>query len=589
MPPEYAGQVCYPCSKVLPVGFLNSVRIAQHVHRVLVHRSQQRNGARNTSGQEIRKDKILPAGQTAWRVYLDNYDLLEKFPRETLVDPSGPVAPEVQALREEYLAWGLPRHPGKAVNRQGLAEVQGAVVDGQRGIAFPKGQKLSKYITIACKLMQETRATQRQMQVVCGGLVYFSTFRRQLLGGLNQVWRFIESFNHGGRHSLPIPSGVKVEIYRFLCLIPLCRMSFRLTLNSTVTCSDASEHGGGVCVATGLTMFGRQVADGAVPCEVSDVRGGRVLSIGLFDGIGCLRVALDLLGCEVAGHISVEKDPVARRVVEHPFPGILHYPDVVEITEKDVVQWSLTYGQIEMVLLGAGPPCQGVSGLNSQRKGALRDERSSLFIHVQRLSEMVKKHFPWAQTHTIMESVASMDDADKVVMSASFGDNPWVCDAGSLTWCNRPRLYWVTWELEGRLPEVEIEDRVVRLVHDGSWENAVEAGWFKVDATQAFPTFTTSRPRAHQGHRPAGLHACDQDTLARWVADRHRFPPYQYLPRHCLQNRKGEFRIPSIREREYMMGLPVGYTQMCLPKSQRKKNTSTRDSASLGTHGQCRW
>ena len=36
-------------------------------------------------------------------------------------------------------------------------------------------------------------------------------------------------------------------------------------------------------------------------------------------------------------------------------------------------------------------------------------------------------------------------------------------------------------------------------------------------------------------------------------------------------NRKGVYRIPSIHEREYMMGLPVGYTQMRMPKSQRKK------------------
>lgn len=39
-------------------------------------------------GNEIRKDKVLPGGQAVWRVYLDNYDLLEKYPRETLLDPS---------------------------------------------------------------------------------------------------------------------------------------------------------------------------------------------------------------------------------------------------------------------------------------------------------------------------------------------------------------------------------------------------------------------------------------------------------------------------------------------------------------------
>lgn len=442
------------------------------------------------------------------------------------------------------------------------------MVDGVRGLAYPRGQKLSKYMTMAFQLMQETRATQ---QVICGGLVYFSTFRRQLLGGLNRCWRYIESFNHAGRHSLPIPQAVKLEVFRFLCLVPLCRLNFRLGLNPTVTCSDASELGGGVCVATGLTAFGKLVAGGARPCEMQESRGGRLLSVGLFDGIGCLRTALDLLGCEVAGHISVEKDPAARRVVEHHFPGTLHYDDIEKLKEADVIQWSLTYGQVEMVLIGAGPPCQGVSGLNSQRKGALRDERSSLFIHVQRVAQLVRTHFPWAQTHILMESVASMDEKDKDIMSKDFGDRPWERDAGTLTWCNRPRLYWVTWEIRETEPEVKVTGRRLTLSNDRGWEKSVEAGWTKVDPTQSFPTFTTSRPRDSRGHRPAGIAACDEETIRRWECDRHRFPPYQYLPRHCLQNRRGDLRLPTIHEREYMMGLPVGYTQMCMVKSQRKK------------------
>ena len=82
--------------------------------------------------------------------------------------------------------------------------------------------------------------------------------------------------------------------------------------------------------------------------------------------------------------------------------------------------------------------------------------------------------------------------------------------------------------------------------------------------------FTISRPRIARGHRPAGLQHCDEDTIHRWEMDSHRFPPYQYLPRHCLVNKAGLLHIPNIVEKEYMMGLPVGYAQMCLPKGQRK-------------------
>ena len=112
-------------------------------------------------------------------------------------------------------------------------------------------------------------------------------------------------------------------------------------------------------------------------------------------------------------------------------------------------------------------------------------------------------------------------------------------------------------------------DKIVLTGHE-PWTSAVEVGWKKVDRDRPFPTFTTSPPRPTRGHRPAGLDACDEATITRWEEDLHRFPPYQYVPRNCLVNARGEYRLPSIHEREYMMGLPVGYTQMCLPKSQRK-------------------
>ena len=47
----------------------------------------------------------------------------------------------------------------------------------------------------------------------------------------------------------------------------------------------------------------------------------QILVIGLFDGIGALRVAMDLQGINVGGYISVESNPIANRVVEAHYPG----------------------------------------------------------------------------------------------------------------------------------------------------------------------------------------------------------------------------------------------------------------------------
>ena len=298
----------------------------------------------------------------------------------------------------------------------------------------------------------------------------------------------------------------------------------------------------------------------------------QVLSIGLFDGIGALRVSLDLLGVHVLGHISVEKEAHASRVVEAAFPGTLVIPDVAAVTEDVVKGWSLQYSQAAVVLLGAGPPCQGVSGLNVDRKGALRDERSSLYVHVARIRHLLRRYFPWAAVHALMESVASMDAADRRHMSADFEAEPWMIDAGCFTWCSRPRLYWCAWELQ------ESHDATASLMESGVRTMVLQAkqeledvlkGWNKVDASRPFPTFTTSRPRAVAGRKPAGVHQCTDDEIWRWQVDRHRFPPYQYAKRNCVQNAKGEVRLPTIREKEYLLGFPVGYTVPCCPKSQR--------------------
>lgn len=72
------GHECYLSSRVLPMGYLNSVSIAQHVHRNLVMQLQSgRDGPGvNLPEQELRKDQPFSVADPRWRVYLDNYDLL---------------------------------------------------------------------------------------------------------------------------------------------------------------------------------------------------------------------------------------------------------------------------------------------------------------------------------------------------------------------------------------------------------------------------------------------------------------------------------------------------------------------------------
>lgn len=576
LPQHLRGSTVYLASRVLPMGFLNSVSLAQHVHRNLVAWGGARaSGEPNAPEQELRKDRAFTVSNPNWRVYLDNYDLLERVEASSVVALAHTTAPGVLALRQEYEEWGVPRNVKKSVERSSLCEVQGATVDGVRGIAYPRETKLAKYFGLAVKLATSKFATQKQWQVVCGGLVYVTMFRRPLLGCLNQVWRHIESFSSGLGHLQPVPVDCCVEILRLVGLMPLACLDFRLGMHPQVTCSDASTQGGGICASMCTTAVGATVAQGELRGAVPEPRNEcQVLVIGLFDGIGALRVALEVLEIPVLGYISVEIQASARRVVESHFPGVEHVQDVRSISPELCLEWSAKYSQAGLVILGAGPPCQGVSGLNSDRKGALRDHRSNLFQEVPRVRDLVKRYFCWCPVYTLMESVASMDQSDCAHMSTGIGGLPLKCDAACLSWCHRPRLYWCDWEIveaQGfQLSQGQYGIRELILEGHQPLDALVKAGWTKVTPDKPFPTFTTSRPRQTPGRKPAGIQQCSEAELDRWTQDQYRFPPYQYCTVHCLRNRAGDLRLPDAEERELMMGFPLKYTSNCLPKAQQK-------------------
>ena len=153
LPGELQGKTVYLASRVLPMGFLNSVSLAQNVHRNLVKWSyglEERPALESTA---LRKDRPFAAAGSTWRVYLDNYDLLEKVTATGMIDQEGTVADQILALRQEYHVWSVPRSEKKAVERSAKCEVQGATVDGRRGLAYPKESKLEKYFSMSLKLL----------------------------------------------------------------------------------------------------------------------------------------------------------------------------------------------------------------------------------------------------------------------------------------------------------------------------------------------------------------------------------------------------------------------------------------------------
>lgn len=112
-------------SRVLPMGFVNSVSIAEHMHRNIVRWSAGSLEPPAMGEGELPKDKGMTSASNMYRVYLDNFDHVERLDERTAMLVKGTPSAQVLKLREDYMALGLPRHTKKAVERQFKAEVQG--------------------------------------------------------------------------------------------------------------------------------------------------------------------------------------------------------------------------------------------------------------------------------------------------------------------------------------------------------------------------------------------------------------------------------------------------------------------------------
>ena len=65
--------------------------------------------AAHVDGAELRKDRSFTVANPCWRVYLDNYDVLEKVVATGMVEVEGTVPEGILALRQEYMSVGRSR------------------------------------------------------------------------------------------------------------------------------------------------------------------------------------------------------------------------------------------------------------------------------------------------------------------------------------------------------------------------------------------------------------------------------------------------------------------------------------------------
>ena len=386
--PPGVDEPCLLCSKVLAMGFLNSVGIAQHLRRNFLRRVP----SNLLSYSEIRRDPSL--ANPKWRVYLDNLDMLHSVDPALISLLEGEISDDMSPLLTAYHAAGIPLNEKKSVRQATVAEVQGAEINGKTGLARPKSEKLGKYASATVSLLRRRRCTQKEIQVVSGWLVYFAMFRRPLMSCLNYIWRFIQSFDEPGPCRRKLPSPVVSELCMFLSLLPLAHQDYRASISGLCTASDASLSGGGLCASDGLTLFGEQVAKGDFRGQIlRDLPQRSVVCIGLFDGVGSLRVALEALKAHVLLHVSVQCSEAAQRIVETHFPDSIRLDAVESITSCMCQEWAGRASGCSLVIVGAGVPLE-LHGMRNDREPI-----TSLHALVEPVIAQLREHFSWCPVH----------------------------------------------------------------------------------------------------------------------------------------------------------------------------------------------
>ena len=78
IPPGSVEDEWFLTGQVLPMGYLNRVGIAQHIHRCVIQRAIGSMRGPGCLVQELRRDKSFTSFPNLFRVYLDNFHKLQR-------------------------------------------------------------------------------------------------------------------------------------------------------------------------------------------------------------------------------------------------------------------------------------------------------------------------------------------------------------------------------------------------------------------------------------------------------------------------------------------------------------------------------
>ena len=138
-------------------------------------------------------------------------------------------------------------------------------------------------------------------------------------------------------------------------------------------------------------------------------------------------------------------------------------------------------------------------------------------------------------------------------------------DAGHLSLARRERLFWFDWEIPTQPgcfiinPQSTHSSQFGRIQLEANLQPSkfLEPGWHLASPGRVLPTFTAAQSCSQPRSTSPGLDLCTESDLQRWHEDGHKFAPYHYQWRNGLVSSSESWRLPSIQEREAILGFPA--------------------------------
>eukprot|EP00971_Amphidinium_carterae_P348421 6490479-Amphidinium_carterae.1 len=555
------------------MGWCSAVAVCQHVHRNFVRQC-------GLPGRcELRKGKVLAAnsmGQVKefFQVYVDNVDAGMVVDGKDLHDRLA----WTETIAEKAHQHGIPYSEDKRVRQQFQATTLGAEVLGDKGCMRPPRNRLAKLWRLTLYVLGMDHPSQKMLAMLSGAWVFMFQFRRSLMATFDMMWRAVS-------HSLPPSSWgglVASELVIALSLCPLAMIDLRRPSSTLVSASDASSRGAGVAMSVGLSAQGRSMAKQMMIGE--RLKGNTpIYVVEFFSQIGGCRVAAEVAGVTVQGHLLIQVGSDGVRVLQDNFgttSTVMEVPALTESFYKHLAERIPSHTHI--LVVGMAPYGDAFKKLKigaHQGHDPALDDYTPLdwFVGlVAQLQWVMGKH----RVDWLYEAMDSIPVTSLSLMCSRLGSNPILVDGAIWTQAIRRRLYWTSWEIK--------PDEVVTIsVTNGSAQASVQenlwppsAHWLDRGALvhdgHPLPTLVRPIPRARPPQNPSGLTDLKPHERRRWEMDSYRLPPYQYAD-ECMIFAQGCFRTPSAVEAEVLQGYVRDFTVAAGIKIQQAPSVKPED------------